>query len=210
MKGEIPSVLVSSGSTEGALELRTGEIIAVGSDCWFDWVRVNDSFRFESGFAGQDSFTARKHERHAGEFWYAYRKVDGKLKNAYLGKGERLTIDRMLEIASKLIETPKSAANKTRLGKGYATECITEQLGNEQVDDFKANELTQKLQDELVALQAENEQLRSRLTESELLAVEWQQKLQGLKSLLEKINAKQTGYKSNGFGQGLKDLKDLI
>ncbi len=210
MKADIASVLVSSGSTEGALKLLTGEIIAVGSIRWFDWIRVNDSFRFESGFAGQDSFTARKHERHAGEFWYAYRKVAGKLKNAYLGKGEKLTTDRMLEIANKLSQAPKSTANKMQLGNGYAVKCITKELGNQQAVDFKANELIQKLQDELATVQTENEQLRSRLAESELLAVEWQQKLQGLKSLLEKINAKQTGYKSNGFGQGLKDLKDLI
>lgn len=168
MKRKISDVLVSSERTDGYLELHSGNILEVGSDKWFEWLSRNTSFRFVSGFAGEDSFTARKHERDSGEFWYAYRKVAGKLKNAYLGKSNNLTVEKLLTIALKLSQTPKQAANEKQLGNGYANECITKQLGTNQENSFTASGDVQNLQEQLTALQLENEQLRSQLEKLKL------------------------------------------
>ncbi len=98
-----PLVLVASDATTGALQLPNGDVIEIGSSGWIEWLKANGSFRFESGFAGKESFTARKHERESGNFWYAYRKISGRLRNAYLGKSEALTTDKLLDAANKLV-----------------------------------------------------------------------------------------------------------
>lgn len=165
MVNEIPLVLVSSGSTEGALELHNGNIVVVGSEAWFNWLRDNSSFRFESGFAGENSFTARKHERETNDFWYAYRKVNGKLKNAYLGKTEKLDLNKLLAIAEKLIEAPKQSANEKQLGNGYATQCITEQLCNDSSTDCITPEVRQKVEAQVAGLTQENNQLKLQIQE---------------------------------------------
>ena len=107
-------VLVTSNSDTGSLQLLNGGAIAVGSDSWLAWLKVNTGFRFESGLDGSTSFTARKHERDSGDFWYAYRKIGGKLRNAYLGKSEALTVTRLLDAANKLV--------MHELGKGITVE----------------------------------------------------------------------------------------
>ena len=88
---------------------------------WYSWLRKNTSFRFETGFAGDSSFTARKHQRKSGEFWYAYRKLDGKLRSVYIGKSESLVVDKLLEVALKLSQTPEFSQ------KSYAQQCITDE-----------------------------------------------------------------------------------
>lgn len=123
MTNQLPLVLVGSDNlNDGSLQLDDGDTVQVGTTRWFSWLEENSSFRFESGFAGQDSFTARKHERDSGAFWYAYRKLGKKLCNAYLGKSERVTVDRMVEVAAKLSQ-PKPEPQQ--LSSGYAPECIT-------------------------------------------------------------------------------------
>lgn len=137
-------VLVGSESPEeGSLQLEDGEVIQVGSGQWHAWLSINDSFRFESGFAGHNSFTARKQERDSGAFWYAYRKMGGKSKSAYLGKSKMLTVAKMLEVAAKLSEPAKpklvnddytkpsisSASEAPRLDKmGYTQPDVTEAI----------------------------------------------------------------------------------
>lgn len=119
MADSSPLVLVASGTETGTLELVDGTTVEVGSNLWYNWLSRNDSFRFESGFAGDDSFTARKHHRDSGDFWYAYRKLEGKLRNAYLGKSNSLSTDRLLAIAQKLAQTSEDRK------KSYAKQCIT-------------------------------------------------------------------------------------
>lgn len=70
---------------------------------------------------------------------------------------------KLLTIALKLSQTSKQGANEKQLDNGYAKECITQQLGTNQEDSFTANGNLQNLQDQLAALQIENEQLRSQL-----------------------------------------------
>ena len=193
MANKLALVLVGSSSpTEGSLQLESGETIEVGSKAWFEWLELNPSFRFESGFAGDDSFTARKHERDSGEFWYAYRKVDRQLKSLYLGKTRCLTVQRLLEAAKKLSQPPQPKA------ESYAKECIT--LPNQPNDPTEPNvketagaqptptvsELQAKLgqlnmqlievSEENVALKDERDQLRHQLGDMAGKAGEWYDK----------------------------------
>ena len=74
--------------------------IAVGSPAWFAWLEEATAFAFTSV---QGSFTARKERRgQSGWYWKAYRKRDGTLHRAYLGKSADLTLDRLTAIANEL------------------------------------------------------------------------------------------------------------
>ena len=77
--------------------------IVVGSSDWFAWLQSATTFTFrsEEGF-----FTARKERagnRRGSAYWRAYRKRDGKLHRAYLGKSEELTLERLRAVAAVLI-----------------------------------------------------------------------------------------------------------
>jgi LuxR family maltose regulon positive regulatory protein len=77
--------------------------IAVDSPAWAAWLekRATRSFSFE-GRAG--TFTARSERRSGGneEYWSAYRKRGGKLRKVYLGKAEKLTLERLEDAAARL------------------------------------------------------------------------------------------------------------
>src|SRR3954447_19272574 len=75
--------------------------IPVGSGPWFEWLSQESStiFYFHSP---EGSYTARKENagnRRGGWYWKAYRKYQGTLYRAYLGKPEDLTGARLAEIA---------------------------------------------------------------------------------------------------------------
>jgi LuxR family maltose regulon positive regulatory protein len=76
--------------------------IAVGSPAWYAWLEDATSFLFTSA---QGSFTACKERRgRTGWYWKAYRRRDGTLHRAYLGKSADLTLDRLNVIASDLAQ----------------------------------------------------------------------------------------------------------
>ncbi len=72
------------------------DIIRLGSEAWYTWLEQHASFRFESLCV---RFTVRKEERSGGWYWYAYRRLQGTLHTAYLGKSEELTLERLNAIA---------------------------------------------------------------------------------------------------------------
>ncbi|HEX9440456.1 MAG TPA: AAA family ATPase, partial [Roseiflexaceae bacterium] len=77
----------------------------VGSPGWFAWLDdpATRSFTFEDV---RGSFTARKERRQRGsQYWIAYRKAGGKLRNAYLGKAADLTLERLQSAAAALAPT---------------------------------------------------------------------------------------------------------
>lgn len=166
------------------MELEDGTIVEVDSSMWFSWLRKNASFRFESGFAGDNSFTARKHQRQSGEFWYAYRKLDGKLRSAYIGKSDGLTLERMLEVALKLLQPSESKVESQENHKSYAHQCITDGYSNQQVEalegqlkklllerdqlDQEVNQLHAKVGDLDLELSKLKEQLQQQLETKQL------------------------------------------
>ncbi|MCW5864602.1 MAG: AAA family ATPase [Anaerolineae bacterium] len=66
---------------------------------WDAWLAEHDQFRFV-GASGH--FSARRERRSGGDYWYAYRRRDGVLHKAYLGKADDLTLERMEEVAAGL------------------------------------------------------------------------------------------------------------
>ena len=59
--------------------------VVVGSAAWYTWLvdEQNQSFSFRND---SGTFTARRERQRHGWYWYAYRKNEGKLLKAYLGK----------------------------------------------------------------------------------------------------------------------------
>lgn len=75
--------------------------VPVGSRAWFDWLGQHKTFRYHSKNL---SFSARKETKASGDYWYAYRRISGKLKKRYLGKDPELDVDHLQEVARKLIQ----------------------------------------------------------------------------------------------------------
>jgi LuxR family transcriptional regulator, maltose regulon positive regulatory protein len=82
--------------------LRGDPGIGVDSASWAAW--LTDPATRSFSFQGSESrYTARKELRsRGGEYWVAYRKRDGKLHKAYLGKAHNVTLARLNEVAAAL------------------------------------------------------------------------------------------------------------
>ena len=98
---------------DGALyviEAPGGPEITVGSPSWIGWLRdpATRSFSFRSP---SGTFTARKEHRvHGDEYWSAYRKRGGRLRKVYLGKAEKLTLERLEDAAAVLASSDDDVA----------------------------------------------------------------------------------------------------
>src|SRR5215469_11662945 len=89
---------------EGSLQQHIGEgtstdTISIGTDAWYSWLEQHHAFTFETP---RTTFTARKEHRPGGWYWYAYRRRQGKLHSAYLGKSAELTLQRLNATAEAL------------------------------------------------------------------------------------------------------------
>src|SRR6185312_5538384 len=94
-----PSV---TGNTLHYQEQGHEQIVPVGTSDWYAWLQSARAFTFRSS-SGQ--FTARKEQAgngRGGWYWKAYCRREGKLCSAYLGKSERLSLQRMQEVAAVL------------------------------------------------------------------------------------------------------------
>ncbi len=80
--------------------LRTGGLdVRVASADFQHWLNANRSFVFEGEFG---RFSARRETRRGQFYWYAYRRQDGKLRKAYLGRAEDLTLAQLQSADAKL------------------------------------------------------------------------------------------------------------
>jgi len=126
--------------------------IAVGSPSWYAWLEDATTFAFTSA---QGGFTARKERSgQTGWYWKAYRKRDGTLHRAYLGKSADLSLDRLTAIATDLAQRatgpPRESASVlgpeiatvdgelshltgARLPEGTLTFCFTDIEGSTQL-----------------------------------------------------------------------------
>jgi LuxR family maltose regulon positive regulatory protein len=113
--------------SDGVLHLHEpsdGPAIAVGSASWIAWLTdpATRSFSFRSP---RGAYTARKEWRtRGGEYWTAYRRHSGRLRKAYLGKAEDLTLDRLDEAATRLARSDDDATTA-----GSAPEVSTYEAG---------------------------------------------------------------------------------
>lgn len=73
---------------------------AVGTPAWYAWLEEVSKFAFVNDTG---TFMARKEPvQHSGAYWMAYRKRDGKLYRAFLGKSHNVTLERLNAVAVQL------------------------------------------------------------------------------------------------------------
>ena len=176
--------------------------IEVDSDFWFAWLKESDvrSFHYESETG---KFTARKEERatSTNEYWYAYRKIAGKLRKVYLGAMEELTGDRLEQVAKEISQpgwefysSRKSYTTKEKADcvtaltteQSYPTNeqssCVTA-LTTEQ--SYPTNEQSSCVTNVVEALQAEVTQLLEQTEKTTHLNSAREQEIKDLKRDLE-------------------------
>ncbi len=69
------------------------------------WLKQIDAFHLETR-AGH-SLTARKETKKRGSaYWYAYKRVDGKLHKKYLGDADKITLTQLETLARSFVEAP--------------------------------------------------------------------------------------------------------
>jgi predicted ATPase/DNA-binding CsgD family transcriptional regulator len=76
------------------------QVVPVGTTDWYDWLLNARAFTFR---ASSGQFTARKEQagnKRGRWYWKAYYRQAGKLCSAYLGKSERLSLERLQEVAA--------------------------------------------------------------------------------------------------------------
>lgn len=194
--------------------------IEVDSDFWFAWLKDPEvkSFHFEND---QGKFTARKEERatSTNEYWYAYRKFQGKLRKVYLGAMDELTSERLNKVAAEISQSGKDyyysrKSYTTRSKQSCVTNTDDSTLtldSNSYPTEVKDNWVTNSF--ELEALKLELDQVRSQLAaanqEIAILRTVQDKTDQVLGELMDKIRAKEKGYKDNGFTRGIKEITQL-
>ena len=106
---------------------------------WKEWLGLEETRRFcypvfdasEGLIVG--FMTLRKEcRRRGGEYWVAYRRCQGKLRRAYVGAGDRLTRERLEQLAQEFLAASKGlrqsedgettgVSNKDEKGEGRKT-----------------------------------------------------------------------------------------
>jgi predicted ATPase len=76
--------------------------IMVGSEAWYCWLAAeqHQSFAFRNQLG---IFTVRRERRRQHGYWYLYHKREGKLRKAYLGKTEQMTLERLNAVAATVV-----------------------------------------------------------------------------------------------------------
>ncbi|HET8851854.1 MAG TPA: LuxR C-terminal-related transcriptional regulator [Ktedonobacteraceae bacterium] len=76
--------------------------ILVGSEAWYCWLAAEQhpSFAFISQLG---TFTVRRERRRQQWYWYLYHKQEGKLRKAYLGKAEEMTLQRLNAVTATVV-----------------------------------------------------------------------------------------------------------
>src|SRR5215472_8872615 len=76
--------------------------VIVGSDAWYTWLMSEyaRSFTFRCQLG---TFTARREQKRNGWYWYIYRKQQGKLHKAYLGRAKELSLERLTTVTATLV-----------------------------------------------------------------------------------------------------------
>ncbi len=151
-KTNLPTILDSSEY----LEIEEGKMLKIGSPKFWEWLDNPDnrSFRFIAGVAGNQSFTARKEtsKKGEGDYWYGYRRVEGKLHKRYIGKLEDVTQERLKDVAVALESPPEPRQKATKTDEVTQEVSVTNAL---EIARLQA-EIT-RLQNELGNTQAQLE-----------------------------------------------------
>ena len=65
---------------------------------WIEWLYENKTFRF--GVKHLFVTFRREPQRH-DEFWYGYKRIEGRLHKRYVGRSEDMTCERLVETVEK-------------------------------------------------------------------------------------------------------------
>ena len=78
------------------------EPLLVGSEAWYCWLAAgqHQSFAFYNQLG---TFTVRRERRRQHAYWYLYHKQEGKLRKAYLGKTEEMSLKRLNAVTAKVV-----------------------------------------------------------------------------------------------------------
>lgn len=79
--------------------------LQVGSDEWSIYLEDGQTFYYDHPTG---AFSAQKQHHRHGYFWYAYKRINGKLYKKYLGMRETIDADRLLQVAGQYAEIAKS------------------------------------------------------------------------------------------------------
>src|SRR5215470_6586942 len=76
--------------------------ILVGSEAWYCWLAAEQhpSFAFRNPLG---TFTVQRERRRQQWYWYLYHKHEGKLRKAYVGKTEEMTLQRLNAVAATVV-----------------------------------------------------------------------------------------------------------
>ena len=143
----IPSVI--GGTVEFA-----GRVFEVDSPRGLTWLESVGSFRFEP--AGDNKpYTVRKESGKGGDYWYGYRKQNGKLHKKYIGKSSELSTAKLEEVAEALNTPPQSRVTDkvTEVTEGgkRVTDRVTDTRDGDRLTALELQ--VQALQESLEALQ---------------------------------------------------------
>lgn len=75
--------------------------IHLDTPAWFAWLLLGFTFYYQDRLA---PFTARRELRRKRYFWYAFRRVHGKLRKLYLGPSHRLSSQSLDLVARRFID----------------------------------------------------------------------------------------------------------
>lgn len=142
-----------------------GVTVRVDSQEWFDWLRANKSFAVEMPNC---RVTFRKEQRHDKEFWYAHRRVNGKLKRKYAGHTGVLFNNYVTGLARGLAMDNSDGDGVTQ---GKSSEAIAPK--ETEVDALRREiaslkSKVEQLTDKCLALETENTDLRTQAEDTEL------------------------------------------
>ncbi|WP_026735963.1 hypothetical protein [Fischerella sp. PCC 9605] len=121
----------------GVLKLADGELITVGSKSWTTWLSKDQSFRYEGKIA---NVTVRPGK--GG--WYAYKKIHGRLYNAFVAPKTEVSVEKLETVAADFIR--RAEENK-----------LDPTLKQTEIDELRS--LLSSLQSQLEAVKEELKQL---------------------------------------------------
>ena len=86
--------------------------IAVDSAHWFAWLEEAQRFSYMSA-RNSYRMTVRKEKRRHDLYWYAYLKEAGKLHNAYVGRSQAATAQRLEQTIQRLVTKARQYRSTT-------------------------------------------------------------------------------------------------
>jgi hypothetical protein len=167
-----------ASDSDKTLSTEEGTLIELDTPAFLNWLESHDSFRFQSGIAGVNSYRARKEKIN---YWYAIKKVNGKLHKHFIGKSGEVTHSRLLEVADKIMQPPKprdiqpvtvtptQSIQPTLISDEIAKiwEAIQE-LREERREPGKSPKVNKDLEEEIRLLKLENQRLIEHTRSDEL------------------------------------------